>query len=263
MATITEIKKLRTETGFGVQDCKEALDNAAGDFDKAVEALTSAAAVKMAKHTEARSTSAGLVAAGDGSLIELKCETDFVAKGDIMKNAAQAIADAVANAKAWVAEDVNVEGKSMAEFIEGLSIRVGEKVELGQSRYYDGDVVVYLHKTATDLPPTGGAIVEYVGDVEAARHAAKQIFALDATVVSRMHLSPMEASSMLESFKAEAVAEGKPEQLAGKIAEGKLNKYFSTVSLVDQPWIQDDSRKFGEVLSEHSTSVRRFARLAV
>jgi elongation factor Ts len=129
----SDVKKLRELTSAGMMDCKKALEEAAGDFDKAVELLRVKGAAKAAKRAGEREAKAGLVAQSAGTLIELNCETDFVAKGEEFVTVAQRIADAAAAAGATDITAVSaamVNDKTVADLVEGLAITVGEKVEL-------------------------------------------------------------------------------------------------------------------------------------
>jgi len=184
-----DVKKLRETTGAGMMDCKKALEETDGDLEAAVDLLRTKGAAKAAKRGAEREATAGLVATSGGALVELNSETDFVAKNDDFIKAAQQIAEAADEAKAADAEAlkaVKVGDKTVGEVVEQLAITIGEKIELGRVAYFDGPVVTYMHRRASDLPPAVGVLVAYDGDdVEAARGAAMQI-ALDAadTIVS-------------------------------------------------------------------------------
>ena len=133
--TAADVKKLRELTGAGMMDCKKALDEADGDFDAAIDILRTKGAAKAAKRGAEREASAGLVAHAPGVLVELKCETDFVAKGEDFVAAAQQIADAASQAKPADVEAlraVAVGDRTVGEIVDGLAISIGEKIELGQ-----------------------------------------------------------------------------------------------------------------------------------
>src|SRR3954454_1911377 len=183
-----DVKKLRELTGAGMMDCKKALDEADGDFDQAVELLRVKGAAKAANRAAEREPSAGLVVHAPGVLVEVKCETDFVAKGEDFVAAAQKIADAASEAKPADVEAlraVPLGDQTVGEVVEGLAISIGEKIELGQYVHFDGPVVAYLHKRASDLPPAVGVLVEYDGDADAARGAAMQIAPMLPTYLTR------------------------------------------------------------------------------
>ena len=164
-------------------DCKNALSDSDGDFDKAVELLRIKGAKDVGKRAE-RATAEGLVAAKDGALIELNSETDFVAKNAEFQKLADEIVDAAAAAKATDVDALKaakIGDKTVEQAIADLSAKIGEKLELRRAAYFDGTVEAYLHKRAADLPPAVGVLVEYAGsDAEAAHAVALQIAALKA-----------------------------------------------------------------------------------
>src|SRR6476469_823629 len=166
-----------------MMDCKKALEEAEGDFEKANELLRIKLGKKAAARGAEREATSGLVATSGGALVELTSETDFVAKHDDFVATAQKIADAAAESKAGDIEAlkaVPLDGKTVGEVVEDLAITIGEKIELGKVAYFGGQSVVYLHKRAADLPPAVGVLVEFDGDEAAARAAAMQIAAMKA-----------------------------------------------------------------------------------
>ena len=268
MANISaaDVKKLRELTGAGMMDCKKALTEADGDFDKAAELIRIKLGKKMAERGAEREASAGLVARSGGALVELKCETDFVAKGDDFVSTAQQIADAAAAAKAGDAEAlkaVQVDGQSVDEIVEALAVAIGEKIELGGYVHFDGPVVVYLHKRAADLPPAVGVLVEYDGDEAAARGAAMQIAAMRPQYLTRDEVPADVVDKEREIAEATSREEGKPEQAIAKITEGRLNGFFKDVVLLEQPSVTENKKSVKAVLDESGTTVKRFARFEV
>ena len=238
----TDVKKLRELTGAGMMDCKKALEEADGDFDKAVELLRVKGAAKAAKRGAEREASAGLVAHAPGVLVELNCETDFVAKGDDFVAAAQRIADAAAEAKAVDVEalrSVSVGDRTVGELVENLAISIGEKIELGRYVHFDGPVVAYLHKRAADLPPAVGVLVEYDGNADAARAAAMQIAAMRPQYLTRDEVPADVVEKERSIAEQTSREEGKPEQAIAKITEGRLNGFFKDVVLLEQPSVTD------------------------
>ena len=181
--TAADVKRLRDLTGAGMLDCKNALANNDGDFDKAVEELRIKGAKDVGKRAE-RSTAEGLIAAKDGAMIEINSETDFVAKNDEFQALAARVLDAAVAAKTSDVEALkatSVGDKTVDELIQELSAKIGEKLVLNRVSYHEGNVASYLHKRASDLPPAVGVLVEYTGDTpeaaEAARGAAMQVAA--------------------------------------------------------------------------------------
>jgi len=236
--TAADVKKLRELTGAGMMDCKKALEEAEGDFDKAVELLRVKGAAKAAKRGAEREASAGLVATAGGALVELKCETDFVAKGDDFVAAAQQIAEAADQAEAGDLEAlkaVALGDKTVGEVVENLAITIGEKIELGRVAYFDGPVVAYMHKRAADLPPAVGVLVEYDGNEDAAKGAAMQVAAMRPQYLTREEVPADVVAHERDIAEKTSREEGKPEQAIAKITEGRLNGFFKDVVFLKQP----------------------------
>jgi elongation factor Ts len=262
-----DVKRLRDLTGAGMMDSKKALEEADGDFDKAVEILRVKGAGKAAKRAAERTASAGLVAAAGAALVELNSETDFVAKNPEFVETAQKIAEVADSAKPADAEalkEVSLGDSTVGAVVEGLAVKIGEKIELGRVAVFDGPVVTYLHRRAADLPPTIGVLVEYSGDdTEAARGAAKQVAAMRPAYVSRDEVPADVVAKEREIAEATAREEGKPEQALPKIIEGRLNGFFKDVALLDQPSVQESKKTVKAVLDEAGVEVKRFARFEV
>ena len=269
MANISaaDVKRLRELTGAGMMECKKALEEASGDFDRAVEVLRVKGAAKAAKRGAERTASAGLVAASGPALVELKSETDFVAKNEDFIAAAQQIADAAADAKPADTEElkaVKLGDSTVGEVVEGLAVKIGEKIELGRVAVFDGPVATYMHRRAADLPPAVGVLVEYEGDdEEAARGAAMQVAAMRPQYLSRDEVPQDVVAKEREIAEATAREEGKPEQALPRIVEGRVNGFFKEVALLDQPSVQDSKKNVKAVLDEAGVTVKRFARFEV
>ncbi|MCW2782863.1 MAG: hypothetical protein JWR35_3312, partial [Marmoricola sp.] len=249
-----DVKKLRELTGAGMMDCKKALEEAEGDFEKASELLRIKLCKKAAERGEQSEATAGLIANSGGALVELKSETDFVAKNDAFISAAQKIADAAAGAQAPDTEAlkaVALDGKTVGEVVHDLAVTIGEKIELGKVAFFGGQSVVYLHKRAADLPPAVGVIVEYDGDnADAARGAAMQVAAMKPTYLTRDEVPADIVAKEREIGAATAREAGKPEGAIEKIAEGRLNGFFKDVALLDQSSVTDSKKSEKAVLDE-------------
>lgn len=269
--TAADVKKLRDATGAGMMDAKKALTEAEGDFDQAIEVLRIKGAAKAAKRSAERTTADGLVAAEGSALIELACETDFVAKNaDFQKLAA----DIVAAAAATSPSDVDAlraatlaDGRTVADAIDAAAVVIGEKLELRGVAVFDGQVATYLHRRSADLPPQVGVLVEYIGDgaeaEAAARDAALQVAALKPQYASREEVPADVVEHERRIAEATAREEGKPEQALAKIVEGRVNGYFKDTVLVDQPSVKDLKKSVGSVLGEAGVTVKRFVRFDV
>ena len=268
--TAADVKRLRELTGAGMMDSKNALAEADGDFDKAVELLRIKGAKDVGKRAE-RATAEGLVAAKDGALIELNSETDFVAKNAEFQGVADQIVAAAAAAKA-----TDLDALKAAEISDGtatttveqtiadLSAKIGEKLELRRVAYFDGTVETYLHKRAADLPPAVGVLVEYQGsDKEAAHAVALQIAALKAKYLTREDVPEDIVANERRIAEETARNEGKPEQALPKIVEGRVNGFYKDVVLLDQPSVSDNKKTVKALLDEAGVTVTRFVRFEV
>ena len=264
--TAADVKRLRELTGAGMLDCKNALAETDGDFDKAVEALRIKGAKDVGKRAE-RATAEGLVAAKDGALIELNSETDFVAKNAEFQKLADEIVAAAATSKAADVDTlkaVQVGHRTVGQAIAELGAKIGEKLELRRVAFFDGTVETYLHKRSADLPPAVGVLVEYTGaDKEAAHAVALQIAALKARYLSRDDVPADVVASERRIAEETAKAGGKPEQALPKSGEGRLHGFFTDAVLLEQPSVSDNMKTVKALLDEAGVTVTRFARFEV
>ncbi|OBK45207.1 translation elongation factor Ts [Mycobacterium gordonae] len=268
--TAADVKRLRELTGAGMLDCKNALADADGDFDKAVEALRIKGAKDVGKRAE-RATAEGLVAAKQGALIELNSETDFVAKNAEFQALADQVVNAALESKAADVESLKaatIGDKTVEQAIAELSAKIGEKLELRRVQYFDGNVETYLHKRAADLPPAVGVLVEFTGGTDgngadAAHSVALQIAALKARYLSRDDVPEDVVASERRIAEETAKAEGKPEQALPKIVEGRLNGFFKDAVLLEQPSVSDSKKSVKALLDEAGVTVTRFVRFEV
>ncbi|MCG7593979.1 translation elongation factor Ts [Mycobacterium sp. C3-094] len=264
--TAADVKRLRELTGAGMMDSKNALVDAEGDFDKAVELLRIKGAKDVGKRAE-RATAEGLVAAKDGALIELNSETDFVAKNAEFQAAADQIVAAAVAAKATDVDALKAAqagDTTVEQVIADLSAKIGEKLELRRVAYFDGQVETYLHKRAADLPPAVGVLVEYTGDDKSAAHAvALQIAALKAKYLTREDVPEDIVANERRIAEETAKAEGKPEQALPKIVEGRVTGFYKDVVLLDQPSVSDNKKTVKALLDDAGVTVTRFVRFEV
>ncbi|HEY1839950.1 MAG TPA: translation elongation factor Ts [Mycobacterium sp.] len=268
--TAADVKRLRELTGAGMLDCKNALAESDGDFDKAVEALRIKGAKDVGKRAE-RATAEGLVAAKGGALIELNSETDFVAKNAEFQKLADEVVSAAAAAKATDVDALkaapipgDLATTTVEQAIAELSAKIGEKLELRRVAYFDGTVETYLHKRAADLPPGVGVLVEYTGDdTQAAHAAALQIAALKARYLTREDVPEDVVASERRIAEETSRAEGKPEHALPKIVEGRLGGFFKDVVLLEQPSVSDNKKTVKALLDDAGVTVTRFVRFEV
>ncbi|MDT0181583.1 translation elongation factor Ts [Microbacterium sp. ARD31] len=269
--TIADIKALREQLGTGMVDTKKALEEADGDVEKAVEILRLKGAKGNAKRAD-RSTSEGLIAAreqGDKvTLIELACETDFVAKNDRFIALADKVADAVA---AVAADSVDAAlaapagSQTVAQLIDDEAAIIGEKVELRRVRTLSGDKFeVYLHKTSKDLPPQVGVVLAYSGDdAETARSLAQHISFANPSYLNRDEVPEADVDKEREIVTEISRSEGKPEAALPKIVEGRVNAFFKQVSLLDQDYAKDNKLSVAQVAKDAGLTLTGFARFKV
>ncbi|MFJ4174269.1 translation elongation factor Ts [Microbacterium sp. NPDC089696] len=269
--TIADLKALREQLGTGMVDTKKALEEADGDVEKATEILRLKGAKGNAKRAD-RSTSEGLIAAreNDGSvtLVELACETDFVAKNERFIALADKVADAVAAAKADSVEAALAApagDKTVETVISEEAAIIGEKVELRQVRTVAGDKVeVYLHRTSKDLPPQIGVVVAYTGDdAETARSIAQHISFANPSFLSREDVPADAVEKEREIVTEISRNEGKPEAALPKIVEGRVSAFIKQVALLEQDYAKDNKLSVAQVAKDAGITVTDFARFKV
>ena len=269
--TAADVKKLRDLTGSGMMDCKKALEESGGDFDAAVEFLRVKGAKDVGKRA-GRTAANGIVAHSGKALLELNCETDFVAKTPdfvalgqqlVELGAANKVADAAALSTATLPD-----GRTVADTIQDFSAKIGEKIVLNRFAEVDGNVAVYLHRKAQDLPPQVGVLVEYSGkDDEAAdadaRGIGMQIAAMRPKFLNRADVPAETVESERRIAEQTAREEGKPEQALPKIIEGRVNSFFKDFVLLEQPSVTDNKKTVAAIAKEAGIEITRFVRFEV
>ena len=270
VTSAADVKRLRELTGAGMMDCKRALDESDGDFDKAVELLRIKGAKDIGKRAE-RTTAEGLVAAAGGALIELDSETDFVAKNEEFQQLAERVVNAAAELEPGAGVDTVLAAPlgsgTVGDAINAASVKLGEKLELRRVVKYTAPTTVYLHKRSADLPPSIGVLVQYTGDTEAAaeaaRGAAMQIASLKAKYVTRDEIPADVVESEKRIAEATAREEGKPEAALPKIVEGRVNGFYKDAVLTEQSSVLDSKKTVGKLLAEAGVTVTAFSRFEV
>lgn len=269
----SDVKALRDSTGAGMMDCKRALTDADGSLDKATELLRERGLAKAGKRA-GRETSEGAVAVvidgGVGAIIELGCETDFVAKTDDFQGAAAQVAGIVASdasiADAAAALAAKADSGTVEELISATAAKVGENCQLKRVHRIavDGGVVGgYVHG--------GGKLGVLVGLHAApsddaaglAKDVAMHVAAIDPTpiAVDRDAVPADIVDKERELLKREALASGKPEKVVDKIVEGRINKFYQEHCLLEQPFVKDPDQKVGDLLAARGASgVAEFVR---
>ncbi|MGW6917693.1 translation elongation factor Ts [Kitasatospora sp. NPDC054939] len=273
--TAADVKKLRELTGAGMMDCKKALDEAEGNVEKAVELLRIKGQKGVAKR-EGRDASNGAVAAliaddkKSGVLVELNCETDFVAKGEKFvevadKLAAHVAAVSPADLDAALASEIEA-GKSVQQFVDEANATLGEKIVFRRFAQFDGDgfVAVYLHKTSPDLPPAVGVLVELDKEnADVAKDVAQHIAAFAPKYLSREDIPAEDIENERRVAEATAREEGKPEAALPKIVEGRVTGFVKENSVLEQAFAKDNKKTVAKVLEENGVALKRFARFRV
>ena len=269
--TADDVKRLREATAAGMLDCKKALDEADGDYDKAVEIIR-VKGLKGVTKREGRLTSNGLVVAkvaGDtGVMLELNCETDFVAKGERFialgdELVALLLESKAADVASFLAAK-NSAGKSVQEIIDEGNATLGEKIEIRNVAVVNGPVGLYLHKTSPDLPPQVGVLVSLAKEaVEVGRDVAQHIAAFAPKFVNRDEVPADLIENERRVAEETAKAEGKPEAALSKIVEGRITGFVKEVSLLEQAFAKDAKKTVQQILDEAGTAVKAFHRFRV
>ena len=269
--TAADVKALRERSGAGMMDCKSALDEADGNVEKALEVLR-LKGLKGVTKREGRTTSNGLIVArvsgNTGWLVELACETDFVAKADKFIALAESVADAVVAAGASTLEEAlaaDLGGKAVSEAITDEAAIMGEKVELRRIATVKGAAVdAYLHRTSKDLPPQVGVLVAYSGsDAETAHDVAVHIAAFSPVHLHRDDVDAELVATERRIAEETARNEGKPEAALPKIVEGRVTGFFKENVLLEQDFAKDTKLTVAKVLENAGVTVAEFVRFRV
>ena len=269
--SLADLKTLRERLGTGMVDSKNALVEAGGDLEKATELLRLKGAKSNAKRSD-RSTSEGLVAAKEGAgtttIIELACETDFVAKGEKFVALGDKVLEAVAAAGATTPEEglaAPAGSQTVADLIGDEAAILGEKIELRRVAVVTGEkFAIYLHKTNKDLPPQVGVVVGYSGDdADTARSVAQHISFADPQYLTRDEVPADTVENERRIVEEISRGEGKPEAALPKIIEGRVAAFFKQVSLLDQDYAKDNKLSVAKVLGDAGLTVSGFARFKV
>jgi elongation factor Ts len=269
-----DVKKLRDATGVGMMDCKKALQEADGDFDKAVEILRKKGQKVAAKRSE-READEGLVVThisedgAAGAIAEINCETDFVARNDDFRTFAERVAALVLEERpsdidALKALSFNGDKTVETELVE-MTGRIGEKLAIRRFQVVesngDGRVVSYVHpgsRLGVLVEATGEGAIDEVG-----QDVAMQIAALDPIAVERSAVPEEVKEKEKEIAREAALSDGKPEHIVDRIADGKLERFFEDNVLLEQSFVKDASVSVKEMLSDADVEVRRFVRYAL
>ncbi len=265
-----EVKELREQTGAGMMDCKKALQEADGDFDRAIEILRKKGQ-KLSEKRADREANQGLIVtkvSDDGTkaaALEINCETDFVARNDdFQQRAEQFVTLAYENEVGSVEQllETEVDGLTVADHLKDMIGKIGEKIKINRVvlAKTDGQFISYIHP-GSQL----GVLVEFAGDVddeEIGKDVAMQVAAMKPLAVTREGVDSSIVEKELEIAKEQLLNEGKPEEIAEKAAQGKLRRFYEERVLLEQKFVKDNSLSVEEYLKENDTPlVESFHRL--
>ena len=269
MAQITAalVKELRERTGAGMMDCKKALTAVEGDMDKAIDFLREkglAAAAKKAGRIAAEGVVGAFVAADGkiGTIVEINCETDFVAKTDnfkelVTKIAAHIVATKPADVDALLASELD--GQSVADLVTASVAKIGEKISVRRFALFEaleGEVAAYIHGGGKI-----GVLVELKGgNAELGKDIAMHVAAANPSYLERSQVPAAELEHEKEVLAEQAKNEGKPEKIIEKMVLGRINKYYKEVCLVDQEYVKDPDQTIAKLLKANNAEVLAFAR---
>ena len=275
-----EVMALRQKTGAGMMDCKKALKDAEGDIDKAMNILREKGLARARKRDDKVAEEGVVISylsddSNLGVLLEVNCETDFVAKTDDFKNFTQSLLHAIIEHKpegdGWKA--LNISGTPAETALHDLSAKLGEKMEMRRFQIFDisgGLIDIYIHGEGRL-----GVMLDFGfdGDADKAREIAHdicmQIAAANPLAINREQVPQESIDQELDIYRQQARNEGKPDNIIDRIAEGKLNKYYSEVCLPDQPFVKEQKQTVKDYLQaaakDSGTKVepKRFVRFAL
>lgn len=269
--TADDVKRLREVTAAGMLDCKKALDETGGDFDKAIEVIR-VKGLKGVTKREGRATSNGLISAkssGDVAvMLELNCETDFVAKGDRFQAVAEELIahlfqSKISDLAAFSSSNLPA-GKSVQAAIDEANATLGEKVELRRIAVISGSNALYLHKTSPDLPPQVGVLVALgKSDEVTGKDIAQHIAAFAPQYLNRDEIPAEVIANERRLAEETARNEGKPDAAIAKVVEGRVTGFVKEVSLLEQAFAKDQKKTVDQILKDSGNSVTKFYRFRV
>ncbi|MPZ25709.1 MAG: elongation factor Ts [Micromonosporaceae bacterium] len=289
--TATDVKQLRDLTGAGILNCRNALTEADGDVERAIEILRIKGAKDVGKRA-GRTAANGLVAHSGNALLELNCETDFVAKTPEFIALGQRLVEHAATARpadvSALLESTLDGDRTVAETVADQSAKIGEKLVLSRFQVLEGQVAAYLHRKSPDLPPQVGVLVGYAGGSDPAasgrsasgargqaagpgdeaaeadaRGVAMQVAAMRPRYLSRDEVPSEEVESERRIAEQTAREEGKPEAAVPKIVEGRVNAFFKDSVLLEQASVVEPKKSVAQVTAEAGLTLTGFIRFEV
>ncbi|MBE1590995.1 translation elongation factor Ts [Nonomuraea angiospora] len=269
---MADVKRLREITAAGMMDCKKALEESEGDFDRAIELLRLKGAKDVGKR-EARTASNGLVALkqdGDSAaaLLELNCETDFVAKGERFQELATQVVEHILETKpADVASllESSFGGQTVKEHLDTANAALGEKIEIRRFAVLEGGYIgAYMHRTDPALPPAVGVLVQLdKPNAEVAKDIAQHAAAMAPQYLKAASVPADVVEKERKLFEEMTREEGKPEAAIAKIVEGRVNGWYKDFTLLQQAFVKDNKKSVGKYAEENGVEVQAFVRFKV
>jgi elongation factor Ts len=263
--TAQDVNRLRAETGAGMMDCKKALQESGGDFDKAIEYLRKKGQ-KVSADRQDREAKEGAVfaqvapGAAYGVLLELNCETDFVARNEGFQQLGEKIAAAALAAKVRTLDELKtlaLDGLSVADTLTEAIGRIGEKIDVSKYSLLEGEnVVSYIHPGARV-----GVLLVFAGAggvylTQPGKDVCMQIAAMSPVAVDKTGVDPAVVEKEIAIGIEQARAEGKPEAMLEKIAQGKLQKFYKENTLMEQDFVKDPSKSIAQYLKEYAPALK-------
>lgn len=269
---MADVKRLRELTAAGMMDCKKALEESDGDFDRAVELLRLKGAKDVGKR-EARTASNGLVALkqdGDSAaaLLELNCETDFVAKGERFQELAAEVVAHILDSKPADVDTLlasELAGKSVKAHLDEANAALGEKIEIRRFAVLEGGFIgAYMHKTDPQLPPAVGVLVQLdKPNAEVAKDIAQHAAAMAPKYLNAEAVPAEVVEKERALFEEMTRDEGKPEPAIAKIVEGRVNGWYKDFTLLQQAFVKDNKKSIAKYADENGVEVLAFVRYKV
>jgi len=259
--TAAQVNELRQKTGAGMMDCKKALTEANGDIQKAIEILRKKGASVASKRAE-KTAGEGLILTQvsdnkkEGIIVEVNCETDFVANSDDFKNFAEDVLNALSSGKPKDVDEL-LKSNSLENKLNDVMGKVGEKMEISRFKIEeapDGLIVDYIHP-GSKL----GVLVKFENEADTdnlaalGKDIAMQVAAMNPICVYREEVPKDTIDKEMEIYKEVAKKEGKPEQILEKIAQGKMNKFYQENCLSEQAFIKDNAKTIGDLIKEFNS----------
>ena len=267
--TASQVNELRTKTGVGLMDCKKVLLETNGDIESAVKKLREKGLAKAAKKSDRSTTEGKIFVKADSSknnavIIELNCETDFVASNDIFSECGNFLADAILANNISTLDDLSqstINNVPYSDFISDYVVKLGENISVKQFQVLsnEGFIETYLHMNGKI-----GVLVAFNATLsgELSKGIAMHVAAANPTCLSPEDVDQNDIKNETEIIRSQSIQEGKPEAILDKIIQGRMSKYFKEICLLEQAFIKDDKQSVKSILP-NNTSIVSFIRFSI